>query len=92
MCLSSDLDAVAGSDNDLLHLAEQVANSDGPKPKLFQCCGTEDGLIEQNHRFRDNAGQLGLDLTYDEGPGEHEWGYWDVQIRRVLDWLPLSQA
>ena len=85
-------DAIPGGENDLFHLAKELAASDGPKPKLYQCCGTEDGLIEQNHRFRDHAGQLGLDLTYDEGPGEHEWGYWDVQIRRVLDWLPISQA
>ena len=35
------------------------------------------------------AEKLGLKLTYEEGPGEHEWGYWDRQIQRVLAWLPL---
>jgi len=84
-----DLERLAGSDNDLLHLAQVVARSDGPKPALYQWCGTEDGLYECNIRFRDKAKEVGLDLTYDEGPGGHEWGLWDAQIQRVLKWLPL---
>ena len=39
-----DLDKIKGSDNDLLYLAEKVAKSNGPKPMLYQCCGTEDFL------------------------------------------------
>ena len=84
-----DLDALPGSDNDLLHLAERVAASDGPKPRLFQWCGTEDFLYEGNIKFRDHAQALGLDLDYSEGPGGHEWGMWDAQIQNVLDWLSL---
>lgn len=84
-----DLDQLAGSDNDLFHLARQVAAREGPKPKLYQCCGTGDFLYEDNLRFRALARELNLDLTYEEGPGEHEWGYWDRQIQRVLAWLPL---
>ena len=86
-----DLGAFPGSDNDLMHLATQHAATDGPKPRLFQCCGSEDYLIEHNRRFRDHAGSLGLDLTYAEHPGEaHTWGYWDRTIRDVLAWLPLA--
>jgi S-formylglutathione hydrolase FrmB len=85
-----DLGKLAGSANDAMHLAAQVARSAGPKPHLYQCCGTEDFLYDQNLRFRDHALALGLDLTYEEGPGEHEWGYWDQMIQRVLAWLPLQ--
>jgi putative tributyrin esterase len=81
---------VKGSDNDLFHLAEQVAASSGPKPKLFQCCGTEDFLYKDNIKFLEQARSLGLDLTYEEEPGSHEWGYWDLKIQRVLEWLPLQ--
>ena len=42
-------------------------------------------------RFRTHAEKLGLDLTYEEGPGEHEWGYWDQQIQKVLSWLPMRK-
>jgi S-formylglutathione hydrolase FrmB len=78
-----------GSPNDLFSLAEKVAKSQ-VQPRLFQCCGTEDFLYQDNLRFRDHARKLGLDLTYEEGPAEHEWGYWDKMIQKVLDWLPLK--
>ena len=87
-----DLGAIAGGDNDLLHLAKKVARSRGPKPRLYQWCGTEDFLYAGNVRFRDHARRLGLDLTYEESPGSHEWSYWDRQIRRVLEWLPLAKS
>jgi putative tributyrin esterase len=87
-----DLKAVPGSKHDMFHLAEKVAASAGPKPRLYQCCGTEDFLYPANLRFRDHVRTLGLDLTYDEGPGMHEWGYWDRQIQQVLAWLPLRQT
>jgi len=84
-----DLDEVAGSDNDLFHLARWVARS-RVRPRLYQCCGTEDSLYADNVRFKKLAESVGLDLTYEEGPGEHEWGYWDRQIQNVLAWLPLK--
>jgi S-formylglutathione hydrolase FrmB len=86
-----DLDKVRGSHNDLLYLAEKVAKSDGYKPMLYQCCGTEDFLYQDNITFRDRAMELGLDLTYEDEPGTHEWGYWDKKIQRVLEWLPLKK-
>ncbi len=86
-----DLRKLPGSDNDLFHLASRLAASGKPRPKLFQCCGTEDFLYDENLRFRDHLGGLGLDLTYEEGPGAHEWGYWDANIQRVLAWLPLPK-
>ena len=68
-----------------------LAESDRPRPALYQCCGTEDFLYDDNIRFRDHAKSIGLEVTYDEGPGEHEWGYWDREIQNVLQWLPLNR-
>ncbi len=84
-----DPDELAGSDNDLFHLARQVARS-RVRPRLYQCCGTEDFLYQDNVRFKELAESVGLDLTYEESPGEHEWGYWDRHIQNVLAWLPLK--
>jgi S-formylglutathione hydrolase FrmB len=81
-----DLSKVPGSKHDLFALAKKVAK--GPlKPRLFQCCGTEDDLHPQNVRFRDAVRKLPLDLTYEEGPGEHNWAYWDNMIQRALAWM-----
>jgi len=81
-----DLSKVPGSKHDLFALAKKVAK--GPlKPRLFQCCGTEDDLYRQNVRFRDAVHKLPLELTYEEGPGEHNWAYWDKMIQRALAWM-----
>jgi putative tributyrin esterase len=81
-----DLSKVPGSKHDLFTLAKKVAK--GPiRPRLYQCCGTEDFLYADNVRFRDAIRKLPLDLTYEEGPGEHVWGYWDKMIQNVLAWM-----
>ncbi len=86
-----DSKKMKGSENDLFYLAEALAGSEGLKPKLYQCCGTEDSLNKENQKFFNFCRKLPLDLTYEEEPGEHEWGYWDLKIRRVLEWLPINQ-
>ena len=85
-------DQIAGSDNDLFAVAQRLAASGVTPPRLYQCCGTEDFLYENNIAFRDHCRALGFDLTYEEESGEHEWGYWDRKIQRVLDWLPLPHS
>jgi S-formylglutathione hydrolase FrmB len=81
-----DLEKVPGSKHDLFVLAKRAAKAP-VKPRLYQCCGTEDFLYADNVRFRDAIRQLPLDLTYEEGPGEHTWAYWDEMIQRVLAWM-----
>ena len=76
-----------GSQHDLFELATSLASSGRPKPRLYQCCGTEDPLYAQNIRFRDAVQDLGFDYLYEEGPGEHSWEYWDKAIAPVLTWL-----
>ncbi len=85
-----DLRKVPGSANDLFALADRLAASGAAQPRLYQWCGTEDFLYQDNLRFRDHAYELGLDLLYEESPGEHVWSAWDAQIQRVLEWLALG--
>lgn len=85
-----DLSA-AGSESDLFLLAQKVAESGEPKPKLFLCCGTEDELLPDSRDFRDHLAGVRLDSVYEESSGGHEWSYWDAQIQRVLNWLPLRK-
>jgi putative tributyrin esterase len=86
-----DSDRIRGSKNDLFHLAKKVAASMGPKPRLYQWCGTEDFLYKGNLHFGRHLEKLGLELRYEESPGTHEWKYWDEQIQIVLDWLNLRK-
>ncbi len=82
-----DLETLPDSPNDLFFLAKRVAESKGPRPRLYQWCGTEDFLYAQNVAFHARALELGLDLSYSEGPGDHTWGYWDAQIQKVIEWI-----
>jgi putative tributyrin esterase len=61
-------------------------------PALYQACGTEDYLYADNQTFRRAAEAAGLPLHYTEGPGAHDWAYWDARIQDVLAWLPRSSA
>ena len=81
-----DVSKVPGSRHDLFALARKAAKS-AVKPRLYQCCGTEDFLYADNVRFRDALRRLPFDLIYEEGPGEHNWAYWDKMIQNVLAWM-----
>jgi putative tributyrin esterase len=75
------------SDYNLLKLVKKQAQSGVSLPRFFQCCGTGDFVYGTNRRFRAAALKYGLDLTYEEGPGNHEWGYWDGHLRKILLWM-----
>jgi putative tributyrin esterase len=85
-----DQESIMGSSSDLLAMAERLANSDHPKPLLYQICGTEDFLYEDNKQFREFVEALDLSLKYVEAPGEHSWAFWDEHIQHVLNWLPIK--
>ena len=72
------------STGDLVHMLGQVK---GEKPRLFACCGLEDGLTSQNHVFVEKARELGYDLTFVDGHGGHDWNYGNARMREALDWM-----
>ncbi|HZG56447.1 alpha/beta hydrolase family protein [Paenibacillus sp.] len=80
---------LTGTEHDLFALLDAVDRSAGPKPKLYQACGTEDFLYPDNVAFRDACRRTSLDTSYEEGPGGHDWAYWDAKIQDVLRWLPI---
>ncbi|AGL19691.1 alpha/beta hydrolase family protein [Actinoplanes sp. N902-109] len=76
----------AGTEDDLLHL---VGAAGAGLPPLLLRCGTEDHALPSNERFVAACARQGIAIDAKFGPGAHEWGYWDTEIRTVLDWLPL---
>ncbi|GHT66859.1 tributyrin esterase [Spirochaetia bacterium] len=78
-----------GSNSDIHFKLEELIASGRSMPRFFQTCGTEDFLYEINVAFRDRFKDR-IDLTYHEEPGVHEWGYWDRNIRRIINWLPIA--
>ena len=82
---------VEGSDADLFALISKRKTENRPLPAIFQSCGTEDFIYNSNQHTRARLEALGVDLTYEEHPGIHDWDYWDTHIQRVLNWLPLAE-
>jgi len=80
-----------GSEHDLFHLATALSASSKPRPRLYQCCGTEDFLLSQNRALRDHLQPLGFDYLYEESAGLHDWAYWDKMIGRTLHWLAIPR-
>ena len=91
-----DLNEAFESDKNPRVLVKQLLEKGAGKtsifPALYLACGTEDALLEPNREFRDFLRNNGIAVTYEEGPGGHEWDFWDSYIRRVLDWLPLEDG
>ncbi len=76
-----------GSENDLFACAKRLKDSGKPLCDIFQWCGTEDFLYEQNVDFRNYMQSIDYPVTYTESPGVHAWEYWDEQIQNVLRWM-----
>ena len=84
-----DLEQLDGSDMDLQALVKNLKQSGSSIPELYLACGTEDSLIVSNRKFRDFLAAESVSCTYVEGPGQHNWEFWNTYIEKVINWLPL---
>lgn len=89
--ICDDINKIKGTESDLLYTCEKLKKENADIPKLYQACGTEDFIYDMNVAVRDKIRELGLDLTYEEGPGGHTWDFWDEYIKKALAWFPLKK-
>lgn len=85
------LEDVEESDKNPAWLVKKLGKEGASIPRIYMACGTEDSLLERNRAFCKMLKDAGADVTYEEGPGGHEWDFWDRYIRRVVEWLPLEE-
>lgn len=78
---------LAGTEHDLLCLADRMAEQGTPFPKTFIWCGTDDWLLDSNNRFSAHLTSLGVDHKYETSEGNHSWKYWDMHIQSALAYL-----
>ena len=86
-----DLSKVKQSDMNPEWLVKQLVARGVVLPKVYLACGVDDSRLAGNRRMRDYMQASGLDVTYEEGPGAHEWDFWNRYIKKVIDWLPLDE-
>jgi putative tributyrin esterase len=56
----------------------------GRLPPLRFDCGTEDQLIQFNRELDRELTKAGIDHVYEEFPGAHSWGYWELHLAEML--------
>ncbi|MBA4420548.1 MAG: esterase [Anaerolinea sp.] len=81
------LENFKGTSNDLHYLLKKATESGKQVPRLYIACGTEDELFPMNREFMDYARSIGAKVDFEEGPGGHDWTFWDHYIQRGLEWL-----
>lgn len=52
--------------------------------KMYIACGLQDALMETNLMFKKRAEKLGLNFDYSFTNGNHEWDYWDEQLKGFI--------
>lgn len=67
------------SDNDKVN----VDNSS----KFIVTCGTSDPRIHMSREFFNAAKQSGLNVSYYESDGAHDWKYWDECIEQTIKYI-----
>jgi Predicted esterase len=87
-----DLNKIIGSNNDYNYLITNLIKNNKTPPKIYLACGTEDFLIKENRTYHQLLKELNVLVDYKEGPGAHDWDFWDQYILDVLNWLPLEKT
>lgn len=86
------LDVIPGSVDDTYELTRRLEAEGRPKPWIYQACGTEDKRLHENHLFRDFIQDRGYVYEYFEGPGIHDWTFWNTHILKALDFFQRCMA
>lgn len=92
--IGKSMDAVFGADpaaasrasNDIFKMARELTPDKVKSlPYIYQSCGTEDFLIQNNRDFLKLLNDAKVLHEYREHPGIHDWVFWDDQVREFLD-------
>ena len=89
----SDSDKLQDTEYDILKLIRDTAKGHSVLPKVYHVMGTEDVRYPVAMKIKETFGQIPgnpYGYEYHEGPGKHEWIFWDQWIQRFLDTLPLK--
>lgn len=73
--------------HDVFHLIRKAKENGDPLPKLYAWCGSDDFLLDHNHRFVELLKELDVPHLYEESEGNHSWKWWDLHIQSALKYL-----
>lgn len=86
--------AIAGVDKmtqdtelDPYYLVDKAIAESKVIPELLIMCGTEDQLYEDNKQFIAYLDAQNVSYQFEDGPGEHDYAYWDKAVKRAMEWF-----
>ena len=82
-----DLDTLEESDNNPEVLYTRLKEQGAKIPPIYMAIGTEDFLYSHNQIFRKFLEDNKANFTYEEGPGIHDWKFWNAYITKGIDWV-----
>ena len=79
-----EAEKLIGSDKDPEAQYTKLKTAGKAIPRIYMAIGTEDALLEDNRNFRDFLKREKADYIYEEGPGKHNWTFWNEYINKGL--------
>jgi len=59
--------------------------------QYYLSCGKNDFLTAANERFCNLLLRQGIDYTYAEREGGHDWKLWSEELKAVFDWINIAK-
>lgn len=90
----AEIDGLTGGEFDLFEICRKLLTKKRALPKIYHAMGTEDPrypVAAAIRQFFQGLEGNPFGYEYHEGPGSHEWKFWDTWIQGFLDCLPLSR-
>lgn len=84
-------DSYEGSDADYYRLARDFAESEKPAPGIYMAVGKDDPLLQNSRIYHKFLTEAGIPVDYHEDEGAHDWAFWDRNLYRFLEWLPVER-
>lgn len=82
-----DVSKIVGSDKDPEHQYKMLKEGGKKIPSIYLAIGTEDTLIDDNLKFKAFLEKEGADFFYEDGPGKHNWTFWNEYLTKGLEWV-----
>ena len=91
--IGGGIDAIFGPEgseartgNDIFKMIREVTPEKlKAMPFIYQSCGTEDFLIQNNRDFLALMNEKKVPHEYREHPGVHDWVFWNAHVKEFLD-------
>jgi len=82
--LHGNLTKVYETDRNIALHAKQVLDAGKPVVDLYIACGYNDILVPENRELHEQLRDMGFPHVYEEGPGTHDYLFWNEYLRRGL--------